>query len=186
MVPGTGDLSLHDRNQKIAKHGEHAVYLKTEIIRAKIVISAVGGLVEPNTFPEQISGREQFKGEIFHSARWRYDVDLKDKNVIVLGTGCSAAQFVPRLTKDYHAKKVTQLMRSPPWVVPRIQPPFGKKAWEKHSSKILRNVPGVGWLLRQLLAAASESEWVLFGQSDKSVKAREKVKASRKMLSQHD
>lgn len=110
MAPGTGDLSTKDRQQRIDEHGENSVYLKTEIIRAKIVISAVGGLVEPNDFPTSIPGRDEFKGDIFHSARWNYDVDLKDKNVVVLGTGCSAAQFVPRLTKDYSAKKVTQLM----------------------------------------------------------------------------
>lgn len=114
MVPGTGDLSKRDRVNRMEKYGEESVYLKKEIIQARIVVSAVGGLVEPNDWPVKIPGRDKFEGEIFHSARWRYDVDMKDKNVIVVGTGCSAAQFVPRLTKaPFHAKSVTQLMRSP-------------------------------------------------------------------------
>lgn len=175
MVPGAGDLSSRERQQRIDEHGDGAVHLRTEIIRAKIVISAVGGLVEPNGFPDHIPGRDRFKGEIFHSSRWKYDVDLKDKSVVVLGTGCSAAQFVPHLTKKYKAAKVYQLMRSPPWVVPRAQPPFGKEAWEKYSPTVLTNLPILSWIFRQVLFVLSEKSFVLFGQSEKSVKARKVV-----------
>lgn len=88
LIAGAGDLSEYDRAQKIKTDGPSSVYVQTEVVRAKIVISGVGGLVEPKTFPENITGREKFQGEIFHSARWNYDVNLKDKNVIVVGTGC--------------------------------------------------------------------------------------------------
>lgn len=114
LVSGAGDLSEYERAQKIKENGPESVYVYQETIRTKVLISAVGGLVEPKVWPESIPGRDKFAGEIFHSARWRYDIDLKDKEVIVIGTGCSAAQFVPRLTKEYGAKSVTQLMRSPP------------------------------------------------------------------------
>lgn len=131
MAVGAGDLSAFDRKEKVEKEGDAAVFTRIEKIKAKVVISCVGGLVEPNQWPKDISN-EKFEGQIFHSARWKYDVDLKDKNVIVLGktlpestleylrvrgaddilgTGCSAAQFVPRLRKEYGAKSVTQLMR---------------------------------------------------------------------------
>jgi cation diffusion facilitator CzcD-associated flavoprotein CzcO len=92
LMVGAGDLSEHDRAQKIKNQGADSVYVGKEIIRAKVVVSCVGGLVEPKSWPEAISGQEKFQGEIFHSARWRYDVDLKDKEVIVIGTGCSAAR----------------------------------------------------------------------------------------------
>lgn len=91
LVAGVGDLSEYDRARKIEAEGPVSVYMQTEIVRAKVVVSGVGGLVEPKIFPE-ISGLEKFEGEIFHSARWNYNVDLKDKNVVVVGTGCSAAQ----------------------------------------------------------------------------------------------
>lgn len=176
MAPGTGDLSAKDRQTEIDEG--RPVYLKTEKIRAKIVLSCVGGLVEPKSWPNT-PGIENFKGKTFHSARWRYDVDFNDKDVVVIGTGCSAAQFVPRLTKaPYNAKSVTQLMRSPPWVVPRPQPPFGKELWEKWSPTIFNNVPGVGKLVRALTFALSEYDMRLFGGSEYAAKEREQVEKS--------
>ncbi|KAJ4377220.1 hypothetical protein N0V83_000043 [Neocucurbitaria cava] len=45
----------------------------------KVLIAAVGRLVHPK--PLEISGVQDFKGQIIHSAEWRRDVTLKDKNV---------------------------------------------------------------------------------------------------------
>lgn len=57
---------------------------------ANAVISAVGALHVPNQ-PAELRGiQEVFKGESFHSARWRHDVDLHGKRVAVIGNGCSA------------------------------------------------------------------------------------------------
>jgi cation diffusion facilitator CzcD-associated flavoprotein CzcO len=161
LVSGAGDLSEYDRAQKIKMEGADRVYVYEEVVRAKVVVSGVGGLVEPKLWPENIPGMETFKGEIFHSARWRYDIDLKDKNVVVIGTGCSAAQFVPRLTKVYGAKSVTQLMRSPPWVVPRQEPPGGKKGWETWSPILSTYVPGFLRSMRQLIFLGAEYDWRL-------------------------
>jgi cation diffusion facilitator CzcD-associated flavoprotein CzcO len=117
MASGMGDLSAKDRTKVVEERGESAVYSDTEIIKAKVVVSCAGGLVEPRGFPEHIQGSETFKGKIFHSARWDETVDFKGKNVVVVGTGCSSAQIVPSLPNaPYNAESVTQLMRSPPWV----------------------------------------------------------------------
>lgn len=184
MAPEAGDLSAKDRNVKIEKEGRQSVYLRTETVRAKVVVSAVGGLVEPRGWPDNIPGLDTFEGDIFHSARWRYDVDLKDKDVVVIGTGCSAAQFVPRLTKaPFHAKSVKQLMRSPPWVVPRVTPPFGNKKWEKYSPTVLSYIPGLAWLFRTLLFLGSEYDMRLFGASDYSANERSKVRSVFRRLS---
>lgn len=51
-----------------------------------VLFSATGQLATPQ--PCTIPGYETFKGALFHSARWRQDVDLKDKNVVVIGNGC--------------------------------------------------------------------------------------------------
>ena len=175
LVSGAGDLSEYDRAQKIRDQGAETVYVSQEKVRAKILISAVGGLVEPKTWPEKIPGRENFQGEIFHSARWRYDVDLKDKEVIVVGTGCSAAQFVPQLTKKYGAKSVTQLMRSPPWVVPRLQPPFGQKNFERWCPWLNTHIPGFQRTFRMLVFLGAEYDWRLFGSDEYHEKERNKL-----------
>ena len=95
MMPGTGDLSSKERQRIIAEKGRESVYLKQEKVKAKIICSAAGGIVEPHGWPDTVPGRDRFEGDIFHSARWDYNVDLRNKDVIVMGTGCSAAQFVP-------------------------------------------------------------------------------------------
>lgn len=55
---------------------------------AKVFVSAIGILCEP--YVPRIQGLDQFKGALFHSARWQNDVDLKGKRVAVIGNGCSA------------------------------------------------------------------------------------------------
>ena len=180
MMPGTGDWSERDRQKHIASHGEQSVYLRQEKIRAKIIASAAGGLVEPKGWPDEIPGIDSFEGEVFHSARWRSDADLNGKDVIVVGTGCSAAQFVPQLMKEpYNAKSVTQLMRSPPWVAPRVKPFFGKERWEKYSPTVLSTVPLIGRIIRTFIYIATESEYYrLFHNTPHSVKGRKKLEAS--------
>ena len=177
LAPGTGDLSENERQQKISKYGEGAVYLSREVVRAKILASAVGGLVEPKSWPDHIPGRETFEGNIFHSARWDYNVDLNDKDVVVVGTGCSAAQFVPRLTKaPFNAKSVTQIMRSPPWVVPRPAPPFGQEVWSKWSPTIFSTVPGVAYFFRAMIYFFAEMDFYgIFGRDERSEQYRAKI-----------
>jgi cation diffusion facilitator CzcD-associated flavoprotein CzcO len=124
MKPGMGDLSSKERARLVREQGEDSVWTSTEMIRCKILISGVGGLVEPRAAPDDVPGFDKFKGTVFHSARWDYNVDFKDKEVVVLGTGCSSAQLVPRLVREpFNAKSVTQVMRSPPWVVAKAIPP---------------------------------------------------------------
>jgi cation diffusion facilitator CzcD-associated flavoprotein CzcO len=175
LMTGVGDLSEHDRAQRIKENGRAAVYVSEEKIRAKVLVSCVGGLVEPKVWPENVPGKDKFQGEIFHSARWRYDVDLKDKDVVVVGTGCSAAQFVPQLTKKYGAKSVTQLMRSPPWVVPKMVAPGGDQGWEKWSPWLNTHIPGFGKAIRYSIACMAEYDWRLFGSEDYHEKERNKV-----------
>lgn len=174
MTPNSGDLSTMERRKMMVEKGRGSVYLKEEKARARIIASCAGGLVEPNSWPDSIPGRDQFSGQIFHSARWDYDVSLENKDVVVVGTGCSAAQFVPRLTKaPYNAKSVTQIMRSPPWVVPRRLPPFGMKNWEKYSSKLFTTVPLLGRLMRVLIFLLTERDFRrLFRQTPFAVKSR--------------
>lgn len=176
LVPGTGDLSEKDRQKIVDEQGEAAVYTGVETIRAKVVATAVGGLVEPKDVPPEIPGWDKFKGEVFHSARWRDDIDFTDKNVVVLGTGCSAAQLTPRMTQaPYNAKKVTQLMRSPPWVCPKIAPPGGAQNFGVWAPKIFKNVPGALRLVRTIMFWGGEADWALFGNEESNKKYRAKT-----------
>ncbi|KAF2200337.1 monooxygenase [Delitschia confertaspora ATCC 74209] len=170
---GMGDLSSKDRARIVKEKGEFAVYSDTEVVRAKAVISCVGGLVEPKGWPDEIPGIKDFKGKMFHSARWDETVDFTDKNVVVVGTGCSSAQLVPRLPNaPFKAKSVIQLMRSPPWVAPSFPPPGGDEWWEKNGPQLLKYVPGMRQALRLLIASATEWDFRLFGGSPWAEKQR--------------
>lgn len=86
---------------------------------APVVISAIGTLDRPN-IPE-IEGASDFRGKIFHSARWDHEVNFKNKNVAVLGNGASATQFVPELVKKVvPGGKVTQFVKSAHWWTERV------------------------------------------------------------------
>jgi cation diffusion facilitator CzcD-associated flavoprotein CzcO len=53
----------------------------------------------------------RFKGPIVHPQKWPEDLDYKDKRVVVIGSGATAATLIPALAKD--TAHVTMLQRSP-------------------------------------------------------------------------
>lgn len=59
------------------------------LTNAHILISAVGFLDIPRLSME-INGFLTFKGSIFHSACWNYNINLRGKCVAVAGNGASA------------------------------------------------------------------------------------------------
>jgi cation diffusion facilitator CzcD-associated flavoprotein CzcO len=95
-----------------------------ESFTARVVISAVGGLVDP-ALPD-IKGIQSFSGELFHTARWNHDYDLTGKRVAVIGTGASAVQVVPALAPEVENLSVFQ--RTPAWVVPKPDHRYSERA----------------------------------------------------------
>ena len=179
FAPGTGDFGEKERQQYIAEHGKESVYLKQEKIRAKVAISCVGGLVEPRGWPERVPGKETFEGDLFHTARWKLDTDLTDKDVVIVGTGCSAAQVVPALLKEpYKVKSVTQIMRTPPWVTEKTESPGGDEKYAEYAPWIFHHLPILGRLLRTMMFLGGEKDWYyMFLEEDYSVKSRAKTEA---------
>ncbi|KAL2430463.1 Baeyer-Villiger monooxygenase [Exophiala dermatitidis] len=176
LAPGVGDVSTSERKALEREKGIDAVVLRTETVRAKIVVSAVGGLVEPKP-PLDVPGIETFEGEIVHTARWKPDLDLHDKEVIVIGTGCSAGQVVPELIKpEQGAKHVTQLMRSPPWAV-EFMPPAGKEFYAKWIPWLSQRIPGFQNAVRKFAFGMLELEFVSLFSPTEAARERRKKKA---------
>ena len=125
---------------------------------AQILISAVGQLNRPQ-IPD-IPGRDSFKGRSFHSATWDHAYDFNGKTVAVIGTGASAAQFVPEIAK--RVKQLHVLQRSPTWILPKIDKAFS--AWQL---RLLKKLPLIHDLDRGrifvfgefMTAAISDSRW---------------------------
>lgn len=172
LAPGIGELSARDQQALAERVGPQSVYLKKEQNRARIVVSCARMLVEPHPWPSSIPGRETFQGGIIHTARWRDDVDLNGKDVVVIGAGSSAAQFVPSLLKEpYQVKSLIQVMRAAPWVMARLEEPFGKEDFAKYAPTILQYLPFLGWLYRYGIHVLVELVWFMLLQ-DKHVKWR--------------
>ena len=108
-----------------------------ETLRARALVSAVGGLSRP-AIPE-IEGLADFEGRVFHTAAWDADCDLAGKRVAVVGTGASAIQLVPQLART--AKRVTVFQRTPPWVVPKHDRPIRRwERWLMHKAPVTQRL----------------------------------------------
>ncbi|KAH9035524.1 hypothetical protein EDB85DRAFT_1943840 [Lactarius pseudohatsudake] len=101
-----------------------------------------------------------FEGESWHSARWRHDVPLAGKRVGVVGNGCSAAQFVPQISKD-PSVEVINFCRSPQWYIPRFQ--FDYPSWAKW---VFAHVPFAMWAYRAFLMGRADMLFMLFRRAE--------------------
>ncbi|MFF2087158.1 flavin-containing monooxygenase [Nocardia sp. NPDC058176] len=122
-------------------------------LTARFVVSAAGPWNEPR-FPD-IPGLAEFPGEVFHSARWNHDYDLRGKRVAVVGTGASAVQFVPEIQREVAALHLFQ--RTAQWVLPKLDHPV--PGIEK---RVMRRFPFAHKALRSVEYALMEGLGVAF------------------------
>ena len=61
-----------------------------DAMRAKYVVLANGILTTPKL--ARIDGMQSFQGDSFHTSRWNYYIDLKDKRVGIIGTGATSVR----------------------------------------------------------------------------------------------
>ncbi|PMD52338.1 4-hydroxyacetophenone monooxygenase [Hyaloscypha bicolor E] len=131
----------------------------------KVLISAVGRLVVPNSF--EIPGRGEFHGQIVHSAQWRSDISVKDKDIIVIGNGCSGSQIVPAIADE--AKNVYHFMR-----------PMDRWRFGSIGKSMFQYIPILLKLLRFLVFAYLEMTFQSFslGQTTQQPRSRVRAKAN--------
>ncbi|MER6913208.1 NAD(P)/FAD-dependent oxidoreductase [Streptomyces sp. NPDC000594] len=122
------------------------------VLTAEVVVSATGPLSDPK-IPE-VPGIEDFPGEVFHSARWRHDLDLAGKRVAMIGTGASAAQIVPAIQPL--VGRLTLFQRTPPWVMPRVDRRISEaERWLHRRLPLTGTVRrGLLWGIRELQVSA--------------------------------
>ncbi|GMV86397.1 MAG: putative monooxygenase EthA [Dehalococcoidia bacterium] len=61
-------------------------------------------------------GMDRFQGQIVHPQTWPQDIDLAGKNVVVIGSGATAATVIPAIANE--CGHVTMLQRSPTYFIP--------------------------------------------------------------------
>ncbi|MFD5075822.1 flavin-containing monooxygenase [Streptomyces sp. NPDC058371] len=121
-------------------------------LTADLVVSATGPLSDPKV--PDVPGIDTFTGEVFHSARWDHDYDLRGKRVAMIGTGASAIQIVPSIQPD--VARLTLFQRTPPWVMPRVDRAIS---------------PAERWLHRQLPFTTQARRGLLWGIRELQVQA---------------
>ncbi len=117
-------------------------------LNAKHFILATGPLHVPSI--PNLPGLNGFKGRTFHSAQWDHDYDLKGKNVVSIGTGGSAIQYLPEIAPD--VKNLSVFQRSPAWVLPRDM-----RSYSDFDKKLFKAFPLMRKLHRLRLYATNES-----------------------------
>jgi cation diffusion facilitator CzcD-associated flavoprotein CzcO len=124
-----------------------------EILTFDVLVAGTGQLNRP-AIPA-LPGLEDFAGISFHSARWDHDADLRGRDVVVIGTGASAIQFVPHLADV--ARRVTVVQRSAPWVVRK-----GDRRYRDVEQRAFATLPGYAQAYRAYLYWRSEGRWPAF------------------------
>lgn len=66
-------------------------------------------------YTPEFEGLQDYEGQFVHPQQWTSDIDYKNKDVVVIGSGATAVTLVPELAKE--AKSVTMLQRSPSYMV---------------------------------------------------------------------
>ena len=145
---------------------EWEVQTSSGTIRANVLALGIGALCEPR-LPD-IDGIDTFAGPVMHTARWDHDVDLTGKRVAVIGTGASAIQIVPKVSEV--ASHVDVYQRTPPWIVPRNDHPYGPV-----SRLAMRHLPGWQRLMRTSVYWWLESRVVGFVKQPKIMGGASKV-----------
>ncbi len=126
-----------------------------EEIVADVLISGAGQLNRP--FVPDLPGLSDFEGKSFHSARWDKSYDMTGKNVVCIGNGASAIQFIPKVAAA--AKKLSVFQRSANWVVPR-----GDYAYSERAKRFFRSFPALTRLYRYFFYWQLEKNFLAFAR----------------------
>ncbi len=113
------------------------------VFRTGALVMATGGSRVPvvPAWP----GLESFRGRVLHAAAFRNAADYRGRNVLVVGSGNSAAEIASRLTE--HAAVVTCAIRTPPHLLPRSFLGIPMAGW----GLVLRHLPAA-WTDAMMLA----------------------------------
>ncbi|MBI1260764.1 MAG: NAD(P)-binding protein [Rhizobiales bacterium] len=86
------------------------------VITANFLWMCQGYYRHSEGYTPEWEGMSDYKGQIVHPQTWPEDLDYKNKKIIVIGSGATAATVAPAIAGD--AAHVTILQRSPTYFIP--------------------------------------------------------------------
>ncbi|KAK2023685.1 FAD/NAD(P)-binding domain-containing protein [Colletotrichum zoysiae] len=87
---------------------------KVKTFSARFVVLGTGYYDYEQPLAAEIPGIQDFKGRVVHPQFWPEDLDYRDKNVVIIGSGATAITLLPNVATD--AAHVTMLQRSPGYI----------------------------------------------------------------------
>ena len=88
---------------------------KSTIIRTKFLFFCSGYYNYDHGYLPNFKDINTFNNTVVHPQSWPENLDYKDKEIVVIGSGATAVTLVPAMAKQ--AKHVTMLQRSPTYIV---------------------------------------------------------------------
>ena len=85
---------------------------KEIIFKGKLLYMCSGYYKYAHGYEPKFEGSENFEGQIVHPQKWSDDVEYENKEVVVIGSGATAATLVPELAKNQaynYASKISNL-----------------------------------------------------------------------------
>ena len=81
---------------------------------SQYIICCTGSRDRKKPHLPKFKNENKYQGKIVHTQAWG-DTDYKNKNVTIIGSGCTAITMAPSIIKE--AKTVTLVQRSPAWII---------------------------------------------------------------------
>lgn len=104
-----------------------------ESYTANFVLSTTGYINHSKAHVPKFKDSELFEGTIVHTQFWK-DIDYKNKNIVVIGSGATAFSVVPALAKD---SNVTMIQRSPTYMRTEASEPHWLSEIKQTSSDLM-------------------------------------------------
>ncbi|KAK1590455.1 uncharacterized protein LY79DRAFT_607469 [Colletotrichum navitas] len=87
---------------------------KIKTFSARFVVLGTGYYDYKEPLAAEIPGIQDFKGQVIHPQFWPEDLDYRNKNIVIVGSGATAITLLPNIATD--AAHVTMLQRSPGYI----------------------------------------------------------------------
>jgi cation diffusion facilitator CzcD-associated flavoprotein CzcO len=84
-------------------------------IRCNFMVMCTGYYRYDAGYTPDVPGIDEFDGQMVHPQHWPDHIEVKDKRIVVIGSGATAITLVPSLAQL--GAKVTMLQRSPSYIV---------------------------------------------------------------------
>lgn len=72
-----------------------SLLISFQTLKVNAILDGTGVLHVPSV--PDFKGKDLFKGDAFHPARWKRDYDPTGKRIAVIGTGSTGIQLIPEI-----------------------------------------------------------------------------------------